>query len=88
MQVAKAFWDLDDANNEAGTRAGVADDDTLSLTTSYIISRLNVFPDGTGNRMDRESDAHGVNMRDCSFHAGGREETLLEHNCLIAQDSN
>lgn len=88
LQVAKAFWDLVDWNNEPGTRAGVADDDTEMVASPNVFLWLDYFPDGTANRQDRESDSDGVNMYDYSFRAGGREETLLEHNCLADQDPN
>ena len=86
-QVAKAFWDADDANNEAGTRA-VADDDISSLNTLWIMQQWDDFADGTSNRQDRESDADGVNVRDYLFYAAVSSETLLEHNCLVDQDDN
>lgn len=88
VQVAKAFWDLVDWNNEQGTRPGIADDDTENVSPANVFIWLDWFPDGTGNRQDRESDVDGVNMYDYSFHAGGKGETLLEHNCLIDQDPN
>jgi hypothetical protein len=89
-QVAKAFWDFDDCNNEAGTRPGVADDDRHSMTTGAIARRWEDFTDGTGNRADYESDQNGVNLRDYLAYVttSNASETLLEHNCLTAQDDN
>lgn len=88
-QAAKAFWDLDDANNEAGTRAGVADNDTSSQTTTWMARQWDEFTNGTGNRDDFENDNNGVNVRDYLFRAGNtHSETLLAHNCLTGQDDN
>lgn len=94
IQVAKAFWDLDDWNNEDG--AGVADgeDDRLAYNTLDIARGWRQFGDGTSNRQDFESDSNGVNMRDYywnntgRFTATGFFETFLEHNCLESQDNN
>jgi hypothetical protein len=86
VQAAKAFWDLDDANNEAGTRA-VADDDLDSKTSTSMALQWDEFGDGTGNRQDFESGDDGVNLRDYLFRVDDATgaETMLEHNCLQGQ---
>ncbi len=85
-QVAKAFWDLDDWNDEAGTRAGIADDDDERKSTTWMARQWDEFSNGTGNRDDFESGNNGVNMRDYMFRSGSSQsETLLEHNCLTGQ---
>jgi hypothetical protein len=87
-QVTKAFWDLDDVNNELGTGAALGEDDVSNLPTSSIVATWDGFLDGTGNRRDRESDRNGVNLRDYDFHAGADDETFLRHNCMQGQDDN
>lgn len=89
-QVAKAFWDFDDCNNEAGTRTGIADDDRNSMITAWMARRWDDFTNGTGNRDDFESGNNGVNVRDYLSYlpTSNASETLLEHNCLTAQDNN
>ena len=87
LVAAKSFWDLDDANNEAGTRAGVADNDVDSKQTAWMALQWDEFTDGTGNRDDLESGDEGVNVRDYLFRVNDStaEETMLEHNCLVGQ---
>ena len=93
LQVAKAFWDLDDFNNEAGQGAAAGDDDRVSYNSLDIARGWRQFPNGSGNRDDGESDRDGVNVRDYwgnnsgRFTAAGVFETLLEHNCLQSQDN-
>jgi hypothetical protein len=90
-QVAKAFWDFDDWNNEAGAGAASAFDDRVSYGTIAMAQGWRQFPNGTGNREDYESGQDGVNMRDYwannsdRFVATGAFETLIQHNCLSAQ---
>jgi hypothetical protein len=87
LQAAKAFWDLDDWNNEAGTRSGVADNDQDSKQTAWMALQWDEFSDGTGNREDFETGDNGVNVRDYLFRVNDStaEETMLEHNCLVGQ---
>ncbi|MCO6439743.1 MAG: hypothetical protein J5I81_01390, partial [Nitrococcus mobilis] len=92
-QVAKAFWDLDDFNNEDGSGIASSWDDRMSYSTTWIAQGWRQFPDGTGNRQDFESGADGVNMRDYYWNNTSRFnsnlfETLIRHNCLTAQDNN
>lgn len=84
-QVAKTFWDLDDANNEGGTGTTAGSDDVTNLGTVAIASGWDGFADGTNNRQDRESDANGVNLRDYDFNFNVNDETLLDHNCMGSQ---
>lgn len=88
-QVTKAFWDLDDANNEAGVAdcdgVGGIDDDGNNWGTSLIAGGWDSFPDGTANRQDREASVHGVNARDYDFNYDVPDETFLHHNCLGTQ---
>lgn len=89
LQVAKAFWDLDDANNEAGVAPAVGDD-LKNSTSSFISTAWKQFPDGTGNGADQESDRDGVNAKDYfrnnqTRFSGAFEETFLNHNCLNHQ---
>jgi hypothetical protein len=94
LQVARAFWDLDDWNNEAGTGVAGTAADSLAYGTLDIVRGWQHFQDGSGNRQNDESDQHGVNMRDYYwnntwwFAAPGVLETFLEHNCLQDQDNN
>jgi hypothetical protein len=91
LQVAKAFWDLDDWNNENGAGAAASWDDDLSYGTEAIARGWRQFPNGTGNRQDFESGQDGVNMRDYywnntgRFTAAGFFETFIRHNCLQDQ---
>jgi len=91
LQVAKAFWDLDDWNNEAGAGAASSWGDQLRYGTEDIVRGWRQFPGGTGNRQDFESGNDGVNMRDYywnnvdRFTAPGFFETFLQHNCLQDQ---
>lgn len=90
LQVAKAFWDVDDWNNESGAGAAAGDDDRMSYVTTYIGRGWRQFGNGSGNRQDGESGRDGVNMRDYYANNTGRFssnffETLIEHNCLQAQ---
>jgi hypothetical protein len=91
LQMAKAFWDFDDWNNEAG--AGITDgrNDSIRYGTADIIGGWDLFPNGSGNRQNDESDRDGVNMRDyyennrTHFTAAGFFTTFIEHNCLQDQ---
>lgn len=94
IQTGKGWWDLDDWNNEAGSGAAAGDDDRLAYGSTDIIRGWRQFDDGSDNREDGESGQDGVNMRDYwannsgRFTAAGAFETLVEHNCLQAQDNN
>lgn len=93
LQVAKAFWDLDDWNQEGGAGAASGDDDDLAYSTTAIGRGWRQFANGTGNRQDAESGQDGVNMRDYYWNNTGRFtasqffETFIRHNCLQAQDN-
>ena len=91
LQVAKAFWDVDDWNDEAAS-AGLGEaDDTLHYRTEDIIAGWDHFANGTGNRQNDESDRDGVNVRDYYennrnwFTATGFFNTFVRHNCLQDQ---
>lgn len=94
LQVAKAFWDLDDWNQSDGAGAAAGDDDDLAYGTEAIARGWRQFPDGSGNREDGETGQDGVNMRDYYWNNTGRFtasqffETFIRHNCLQAQDNN
>ena len=94
VQVAKAFWDMDDWNDEPGAGAAASWSDSLHYRTEDIVTGWDSFPNGSGNRQNDESDQHGVNMRDFyennrgRYTAAGFFQTFLEHNCLQAQDNN
>ena len=92
-QVAKAFWDLDDWNNENGVSPANGDDDNMAYSTTHIARGWRQFDNGSGNRDDGESGADGVNMRDyyannTSRFSNNFFETFIEHNCLQAQTNN
>ncbi|TVZ41953.1 hypothetical protein P886_1304 [Alteromonadaceae bacterium 2753L.S.0a.02] len=89
LQVAKAFWDLDDANNE-GDVSPASGDDAKNSSTTFIANGWDEFPNGTGNGDDYESGSDGVNAKDYyrnndSRFSGAFEETFIDHNCLGAQ---
>jgi len=86
LQGMKAFWDLDDANNELGEGPALGDDDTADFGSGDMLNRWDSFPNGTGNRDDYESGVNGVNTWDYRFSGNvTNEETLLRHNCMDAQ---
>lgn len=93
-QVTKAFWDLDDDENEAAQPPSGNNDEKDSDTIT-IAARWGVFPNGTNNREDQESDSDGVNLWDYHinsqsfwFDLEGTRNTLLGHNCMGTQDTN
>ena len=94
LQVAKAFWDLDDWNNESGTGVAGSNDDRVAYGTLDIIKGWRQFSSGTANRRNNESGRDGVNMRDywsnnsSRFTASGAFETFIQHNCLSAQTNS
>jgi hypothetical protein len=91
LQVAKAFWDFDDWNNEAGAGITNGRDDSIRYATADIIAGWDAFANGSANRQNDESDRDGVNMRDyyentrTRFTAAGYFATLIQHNCLQDQ---
>ncbi len=91
--VAKAFWDLDDAKNEPGeVFPDASDDDHCSVTTTSIAANWEAFADGTADRQDFETGNNGVNAWDYDhyFPTSGcdRETTFVTHNCLQASEFN
>jgi hypothetical protein len=94
LQAARAFWDLDDWNNEAGAGAAAGWNDTLAYGTLDIVRGWQHFADGSGNRQNDESDQNGVNMRDYYwnntwwFADPNFMQTFIQHNCLQDQDDN
>lgn len=88
-QVAKAFWDMDDARQDVGPSGGpnAGREDTANLSTKFLLNQWSDFPPGWWNRTKGESDADGVNLRDYAFNAPlGNLSTFLEMNCLEDQD--
>jgi hypothetical protein len=94
LQVAKAFWDLDDWNNEAGTGVTNGWNDTVRYGTADIIAGWDRFADGSANRQNDESGRDGVNVRDyyennrTRFAAAGLFASFVEHNCLQNQTND
>jgi hypothetical protein len=93
LQVAKGFWDFDDVNNEPGAGIAGAQADLDSWATVDVTTGWSLFPPGTANRQNFESDMHGVNVRDFRFNTNAffgnsptMFQTLLNHNCLQSQD--
>ncbi|MCG8555384.1 MAG: hypothetical protein MJD61_08875 [Proteobacteria bacterium] len=86
--AVRAFWDLDDANNENGL--GSAFPDASNWDSWFIAGWWAPMPDGTGNRQDQESDANGVNLWDYAFTGATMppidQNTLLRHYCMQVQD--
>lgn len=93
LQAAKAFWDLDDATNEAGVAPAAGSNDLRNDSSTFIMDGWDVFADGTSNRQDYENDNDGVNVRDyrannsSRFTGTGFDETILNHNCLQSMDN-
>lgn len=90
LQVARAFWDLGDSNNELGEGASVGFDDTMAASTLYIARGWREFPAGIWNRHNFELDPDGVNVFDYFFNNQHRYgsilfEGLIMHNCMIQQ---
>jgi hypothetical protein len=93
-QVTKAFWDLDDDEDEAGVAPSTIDDEKDSDTLT-IAERWSVFANGTGNREDQENDPDGVNLWDYHINSQtfwsnleGTRHTIMGHNCMGTQDTN
>jgi hypothetical protein len=74
LQVMKSFWDVDDANNEAGVAPASGHNDVSSMQTWWIADGWALFPSGTANRQRNENDEHGANVRDYNFHRGGTSQ--------------
>jgi hypothetical protein len=93
LQVARAFWDLDDWNNEAGAGAAATSSDRLAYGTLDIVRGWLHFANGSGNRQKGEGGQNGVNMRDYYwnntwwFANPAFMETFLQHNCLQDQEN-
>ena len=90
IQVARAFWDLDDLNNEAGCGSNGADDE-YGYSTTTIANNWDYFADGTDNREDYEDDPNGVNMWDNYENNKNRystsiKNTFIYHNCIGNQE--
>jgi len=94
IQSAKGFWDLVDANNEAGAAPASAADN-FNTTPAIAAAGWSRFGRGTANRQDRESDDDGPNLRDyfwnnrpfAPFSGTGFFVTLMNHNCTGSQDN-
>jgi len=81
--TARLFWDLYDSNNESY--------DNVQQPFYWFVDKLNIYPDGTANRQDRELDSNrnGRNAWDFYWHAlysgnGTNVDVLypLRMNCL------
>lgn len=87
LQAAKAFWDLDDNNNEDGstlTSETNNNDDWDSYGTVWMANQWDEFGNGSANRQDGESGDDGVNLQDYLYRVSDStaEETMLDHNCI------
>ena len=85
--VARMYWDLYDSNNETW--------DNAQQPFYWFVDKLNIYPDGTANRQDRETaaSANGANAWDFYWHAlySGNGVNVdiqlpLELNCLYNSD--
>ena len=98
LQIARAFWDLDDANNEtlSISNGDIHNwDDVSNYTTAYLSDGWDEFPNGYYNRDDWELGNHGVNAWDYYENSIARVtndsdflQTLVYLNCLDAQEYN
>jgi len=90
-QVAKAFWDLDDQNQENGVSPTTAGwNDTQFYPTSSIVLAWGAMSSGTGNGQSGEPGPNGVNIWDFQKKYFGSiisSTGYIMHNCLNAQDS-
>lgn len=91
--VTRAFWDLDDAANEAAHPSlQYSYADITNMDSADILEVLEDFSSGSGNRQRQESDLNGPNMLD--FLYNGYPSYLnfwaflgsIYHNCLESQD--
>jgi hypothetical protein len=82
LQVARAFWDLDDIHNEGG--------DASNHSTAWLVNRWDEFPNGDDNREDFEDHENGVNMYDYAANApltdSDDTDVVFNSNCLLYQD--
>ena len=96
LQVAKGFWDLDDANNEAEQAPATARDES-NYATRDIAKGWRNFPDGTDMYLeDYYDNDDGVNMYAYYYNNWYNEPftdagssflaTLVNHNCLLWQE--
>lgn len=83
-QVMKAFWDLDDVNDDVSVLPGSGNDYSNRSTTS-IVEAWDTFTNGTGDHDDFEAGIHGVNMKDYQYWANSPDQNLT-HNCLQFQE--
>ena len=92
LQVAKAFWDLDDWNDEPGAGAAAGKDDNDRFRTLWMARAWAQFADGTNDRKDYETGQNGVNVKDYYFNNENRPasttwgQTIRGHNCLQFQE--
>jgi hypothetical protein len=97
LQVARAFWDLDDAKNEEG-QAPALSRDYSNYTTRDIARGWRNFEDGTDMYLDDYyDDDNGVNMYAYYYNnwynppftdnVADFLKTLVDHNCLQYQES-
>jgi hypothetical protein len=91
--VAKAFWDYTDVENETGpVFAGASDDDICSVNALDESLNWTTFPPGTADRQRLETGSNGVNTLDYLWHlpaplgACDPEVTLANHNCIQASE--
>jgi len=96
LQVAKAFWDLDDAKNELGAAPAIADDES-NYATRDIAKGWRNFRDGTDMYLEDYYDSDdGVNVYAYYYNnwyippftddGPGMSKTLFNHNCLEWQE--
>lgn len=93
--VTRAFWDLDDAANEAAdSSVQYPYADVTNLSSADILDVMTLFPSGSANRQRQESDLNGPNMLDYLYQAYPSHLDFWQyissyyHNCLESQDSN
>lgn len=84
LQSARAFWDLDDVDNESAIAPATAAD-LSNLSTLGIAGGWDNFAHGTANRQDEEASVNGVNIYDYDYNYNVSDATLIQHNCLDAQ---
>lgn len=85
LQAAKAFWDIDDQNDEAGAGAAAGQNDVTHYTTLSIARGWGNFPAGTANHENFETGANGVNLWDFDFNFDVTNESFFDHNCMQDQ---
>lgn len=85
LQVAKAFWDIDDWNDERGASPAAESDDVTSYTTLSIARGWGNFASGTDDRQSLEEGRNAVNLWDYDFNIDVADETFFDHNCMQDQ---